>query len=117
MATRYRLNVDFDNTIIPFLYEGTGEYTFTVPTSPNFMGSRYVVFLPAVLVLNDISMIPAISGYTRIEGGIPLTGEFRTIAAADYETLLLKDAIEFPAASAGATLTITNFYTIGSTVV
>lgn len=116
METRYRLNVDFDNTIVPFLYEDTGEYSFTVPETPNFMGSRYVVFLPAVLVLNDISMIPAISGYTRIEGGIPLTGEFRTIAAEDYESLLLKDAIEFPSAAAGADLTLTNFWTIGSTV-
>lgn len=116
MSTLYRLNVDFDNSVVPFLYEDTGSYTFTVPMSPNFMGSRYVVFLPAVMILNDVSKIPAISGYTRVEGVPPSSGEWRTIASANYEILLLKDAIEFHSSAAGATLTITNFWTIGSVV-
>jgi hypothetical protein len=113
---RYRLNVDFDNTVVPFLYNGSGEYTFTVPATPNFMDTRYVVFIPCAMVLNDPTKIPAIAGYTRIEGAIPDSDEFRTIAAEDYGTLLLKDAIEFNATEAGTTLTITNLYTVGSTV-
>jgi len=113
---RYRLNVDFDNTVIPFLYNDTGEWSFTIPSSPNFMGSRYVVWLPCAMVLNDISKIPAIAAYTRVEDGVPSTGEFRTIPAASYSTFLLKDGIEFAAADAGTTLTITNLWTIGSTV-
>ncbi len=113
---RYRLNVDFDNTIVPFLYNGTGEWSFTVPATPNFMSTRYVVFLPCTMVLNDPTKIPLISGYTRIENGIPDSGEFRTIEVDKYGTLLLKDAIEFNSADAGASLTITNLYTVGSTV-
>ena len=113
---RYRLNVDFDNTIVPFLYNGTGEWSFTVPAAPNFMSTRYVVFLPCTMVLNDPTKIPLISGYTRIENGIPDSGEFRTIEVDRYSTLLLKDAIEFNSADAGASLTITNLYTVGSTV-
>jgi len=116
MARRYRLNVDFDNSIIPFLYDDTGEYTFTVPSSPNFMGTRYVVFLPCVIDLSDAGHYPIISGYTRIETGIPSTNEFRTVPVADYDTSLLKDGLEFPADSAGAVLTVTNLYTLGSTV-
>jgi hypothetical protein len=113
---RYRLNVDFDNSIEEFLYNGTGSYTFTVPASPNFDSTRYLVYLPAVLYLKDASKLPAITSYTRVEGRVPSTAEFRTIAAAQWDTLLLKDAIEFPAASAGATLTMTNYYTVGSTI-
>ena len=113
---RYRLNVDFDNSVVPFEYNGTGQWSFTVPATPNFMGSRYVVFLPCVMILNDVSKIPAIATYTRIESGVPGAGEFRTIPAANYSTFILKDAIEFPAGSAGASLTITNLWTIGSTV-
>lgn len=113
---RYRLNVDFDNSIEEFLYNGTGSYTFTVPATPNFDSTRYVVYLPAVLYLKDASKLPAITSYTRVEGRVPSTAEFRTIAAAQWDSLLLKDAIEFPAASAGATLTMTNYYTVGSTV-
>jgi hypothetical protein len=116
MTKRYRLNVDFDNSVVPFLYDGTGEWSFTVPATPNFQGTRYVVFLPCVLMLTDPGQRPTISGYTRIESGIPSANEFRTIPAADWEEFLLKDAIEFPADSAGATLTIENLYTIGSTV-
>jgi hypothetical protein len=116
MDIRYRLNVDFDNTVVPFLYNTTGNWSFTVPATPNFMGSRYVVFLPAVMILNDVSKIPAIAGYTRIETGVPSAGEFRTIPVADYSTFILKDGIEFPASAAGASLTITNLWTIGSTV-
>jgi len=113
---RYRLNVDFDNSIEEFLYNGTGEYTFTVPATPNFDSTRYLVYLPAVLYLKDASKLPAITSYTRVEGRVPSTAEFRTIAAAQWDTLLLKDAIEFPAASAGATLTMTGYYTVGSTI-
>lgn len=116
MPKRYRLNVDFDNSVVPFLYNGTGEFTFTVPSSPNFMDTRYVVFLPCVILLTDSGQRPIISGYTRIETGIPSTNEFRTIPVANYDEYLLKDALEFPADSAGATLTVTNLYTIGSTV-
>lgn len=116
MARRYRLNVDFDNSVVPFLYNTTGEFTFTVPSSPNFMDTRYVVFLPCAILLTDAGQRPAISGYTRIETGIPSTNEFRTIPVANYDEYLLKDALEFPADSAGATLTVTNLWTIGSTV-
>lgn len=116
MTRRYRLNVDFDNSVVPFLYNTTGEFTFTVPSSPNFMDTRYVVFLPCAILLTDAGQRPAISGYTRIETGIPSTNEFRTIPVANYDEYLLKDALEFPADSAGATLTVTNLWTIGSTV-
>jgi hypothetical protein len=113
---RYRLNVDFDNSVVPFEYNGTGQWSFTVPSTPNFMGSRYVVFLPCVMILNDPTKIPAIATYTRIESGVPGAGEFRTIPVADYSTFILKDGIEFPAGAAGTSLTITNLWTIGSTV-
>lgn len=116
MDTRYRLNIDFDNTVVPFLYNDVGTYTFTVPSSPNFMGTRYVVFLPAVLMLDEVGHYPAISGMTRVEGKLPADGEFRTITSANYNELLLKDAIEFNSAQAGDELTLTNFYTVGSTV-
>lgn len=116
MARRYRLNVDFDNSVVPFLYNTTGEFTFTVPSSPNFMDTRYVVFLPCAILLTDAGQRPVISGYTRIETGIPSTNEFRTIPVANYDEYFLKDALEFPADSAGATLTVTNLWTIGSTV-
>ena len=113
---RYRLNVDFDNTIVPIQYAGTGTYQITVPAVPNFMSSRYVVFLPAVMVLNDSGKIPIISGRTRVEGALPNVGEWRTIAAGSYDTLLLKDAIEFNSADAGSIFTLTNYWTIGSTI-
>ena len=113
---RYRLNLDFDNTILPFLYGGAGEWTFKVPSAPNFAGGRYVVYLPCAMVLTEVDKIPQISGFTRIEEAVPSVGEFRTIKAEDYATLLLKDAIEFNSADAGTTLTITNLWTVGSTV-
>lgn len=113
---RYRLNVDFDNSLVPFLYNEDGEYTFTVPNEPNFMSTRYVVFLPAVIILSDPLKIPAISGYIRIEGSVPGAYEFRTVEAANYDTALLKNAIEFHSSAAGETLTLTNFWTVGSTV-
>lgn len=115
---RYRLNVDFDNTLTPFLYNGTGSFAITVPASPNFPASsptRYVVFLPCVMFLSDVSKIPAIAGLTRVETS-PGNGNFRTIPAAAYNTYLLKDAIEFNSAQAGSTYTVTNLYTIGSTI-
>jgi hypothetical protein len=113
---RCDLNVDFDNSITEFLYDGTGSYSFTVPASPNFGGTRYLVYLPAVVYLKNAAKLPLISGYTRVEGRLPAAGEFRTIAASNWDALLLKDAIEFPAAAAGASLTMTNYYTVGSTL-
>ena len=115
---RYRLNVDFDNTLTPFLYNGTGSFAITVPASPNFPASsptRYVVFLPCVMFLSDVSKIPAIAGLTRVETS-PGNGNFRTIPASAYDTYLLKDAIEFNSAQAGSSYTVTNLYTIGSTI-
>jgi hypothetical protein len=113
---RYRLNVDFDNSILPFLYGGAGTWTFKVPSAPNFMGGRYVVFLPGAMVLSEVDKIPQISGFTRVEGAVPSAGEFRTIEVDNFEEYLLKDAIEFHSSAAGSTLTITNLWTMGSTV-
>jgi len=113
---RYRLNVDFDNSILPFLYGGAGTWTFKVPDTPNFMGGRYVVFLPGAMVLTEVDKIPQISGFTRVEGSVPSAGEFRTIEVDNFEEYLLKDAIEFHSSAAGSTLTITNLWTMGSTV-
>jgi hypothetical protein len=113
---RYRLNVDFDNSVLPFLYGGAGTWTFKVPSAPNFMGGRYVVFLPCVMVLTEVGKIPQISGFSRVEGSVPASGEFRTIEASNFEEYLLKDAIEFHSSAAGSTLTITNLWTMGSTV-
>ena len=118
----YRINVDFDNTIVPFLYNTTGQFTFTVPAIPNFPAlspTRYVVYLPCVMVLNDDSKIPAIATWTRVEttpAAYPGVKEWRTIPKLNYDAFLLKNAIEFHSGAAGQTLTITNLWTVGSTV-
>lgn len=115
MDKLYRIECDFDNVISPFLYNVTGEFGFTVPATPNFKGTRYIVELPAVYYLKDAAKYPVIAGLARVEA-IPASGQFRTIPALNYDDYLNKNLLEFNAAQAGLSFTITNFWTIGSVV-
>lgn len=109
------LQVDFDDSVEVTEFNGGTGYTFTIPSSPNFRGSRYVVFLPEIPYLFDPTKLPTISGMNRVENILPATGEFRTCDVDFSDVRIAPHMVEFNSAQAGLTKTI-NFWSYGSII-
>jgi hypothetical protein len=114
------LNADFDDSIEVTEYNNGLGYEFTAPSSPNFRGNRYAVYLPQIPYLKDVTkMITVVSktdsaySLARIEGKQPEDGEFRTVDADNSEIRLVPHRLEFNAAQAGQTF-IAYFWCYGS---
>jgi parallel beta-helix repeat protein len=109
------IDVDFDDSINVTEYNAGAGYTFTIPSTPNFRGSRYVIRLPEIPYLKDPTKLPTITGMVRIEGAQPNTSEFRTVDVEDSDIRIAPHMVEFNAAQAGTTQTI-YFWSFGSIV-
>lgn len=114
-------NIDFEDEFdIDNLEEIT--WTFTVPSTPNFLTNRYVIYLPQIPYINEnySSKYPTIEGLYRVEGKQPSAGEFRTVAAGtsteELVTAQIPHRIEFNEAQAGQTFTIVFWGGIASNI-